>query len=344
MATLTAMGPGSPHAVLWRGARIAIRTPADTWIYSCDSTPPCELVPTSDSRGQAPAARWGHTASWSASNAVVICGGRISTGIGYEDNMDVFLRADLKEVGGTWSRVQVSGAVPSGRRRSSSVISGSDLLVFGGYNGNFLNDLAYLRLPPPGRSPTADSADHVGKGEPWREDDKALLESLLPCYAMLPPGLVRECLTHLQSSVGGANDLQWKVEAVRGGFNDIPAVQNLIEMGFPETKVFAAYSKLLCASDDGTVEDVGALIDLTYTLDTSEMDALLQQLRRRHGSGTRDRDGQDGHINPGQASRRRSVANEQSCCFCSSETSSWRACSKNCASASSPWNPVMMPS
>ena len=36
---------------------------------------------------------------------------------------------------------------PSARRRHASLIVGGCLLVFGGYNGKYLNDFSYVNLP-----------------------------------------------------------------------------------------------------------------------------------------------------------------------------------------------------
>jgi hypothetical protein len=43
-----------------------------------------------------------------------------------------------------WNEIKLKGPLPKPRRRHSSVFIGSSLMMFGGFDGNFYNDLYIL--------------------------------------------------------------------------------------------------------------------------------------------------------------------------------------------------------
>jgi hypothetical protein len=42
--------------------------------------------------------------------------------------------------------MKITGECPKARRRHSTVLLGSCLLIFGGFNGDYFNDLHYISL------------------------------------------------------------------------------------------------------------------------------------------------------------------------------------------------------
>ncbi len=42
--------------------------------------------------------------------------------------------------------LKVSGEIPKARRRHSAIFVGSCMIVFGGFNGEYFNDLSYINV------------------------------------------------------------------------------------------------------------------------------------------------------------------------------------------------------
>lgn len=82
--------------------------------------------------------RWGHSSAVH-DGKIYIFGGRFSS-----DLNDV-LAADIAK--NTMTTLKVSSAdVPKARRRHSACFIGSNMLVFGGFNGYYFNDLHYINV------------------------------------------------------------------------------------------------------------------------------------------------------------------------------------------------------
>jgi hypothetical protein len=81
--------------------------------------------------------RWGHT-SVVLAGKVYIFGGRFSS-----DLQDILVLDPEQE---TLRTMKVHGDVPKPRRRHSACFIGSSLLIFGGFNGQYFNDLNYINV------------------------------------------------------------------------------------------------------------------------------------------------------------------------------------------------------
>ena len=46
---------------------------------------------------------------------------------------------------------KISGELPKARRRHSACFLGSSMLIFGGFNGDYFNDLHYINITSPKR-------------------------------------------------------------------------------------------------------------------------------------------------------------------------------------------------
>lgn len=79
--------------------------------------------------------RWGHTSSL-YNNQIFVFGGRFSS-----DLQDIIVIDPSKS---TLRTLKVMGELPRARRRHSSNFIGSCLIVFGGFNGEYFNDLHYI--------------------------------------------------------------------------------------------------------------------------------------------------------------------------------------------------------
>ena len=84
-----------------------------------------------------PSSRWGHTGSV-YQDKMYILGGRNENDI---SDLFVFDPETLK-----WSVIIISGRIPTPRRRHSAVFIASSLVMFGGFDGAFFNDLYALHL------------------------------------------------------------------------------------------------------------------------------------------------------------------------------------------------------
>lgn len=81
--------------------------------------------------------RWGHT-SITYDNKIYVFGGRFCN-----DLNDVLLLDPQKD---QITTLKVSGDVPKARRRHSACFLGSNMLIFGGFNGEYFNDLHYINV------------------------------------------------------------------------------------------------------------------------------------------------------------------------------------------------------
>ena len=84
-----------------------------------------------------PSSRWGHTACV-YQDQIYIHGGRNENDIA---DLHVF-DPNLKK----WSRLALKERLPKPRRRASAVFIASSLIMFGGFDGEFYNDLHALHL------------------------------------------------------------------------------------------------------------------------------------------------------------------------------------------------------
>jgi N-acetylneuraminic acid mutarotase len=79
-----------------------------------------------------PSTRWGHAAS-TYNGKLYIVGGR--------NDQDVIDIHEFSPETMTWKELEINGPLPKPRRRHSAVFVSGSLLMFGGFDGNFYNDL-----------------------------------------------------------------------------------------------------------------------------------------------------------------------------------------------------------
>jgi len=86
----------------------------------------------SNSKGDIPSRRWGHTANV-FKNEIYIFGGRNESDVNdlYKYNIEM----------NEWNQIHFQGVLPIARRRHSSVFVSSAFVVFGGFDGSFYNDM-----------------------------------------------------------------------------------------------------------------------------------------------------------------------------------------------------------
>ncbi len=85
----------------------------------------------------APSTRWGHT-STVYQDKMYVLGGRNEQDI---SDLFVFDPETMK-----WSEITFLNRIPKPRRRHSAVFISSSLIMFGGFDGEFFNDLHALHL------------------------------------------------------------------------------------------------------------------------------------------------------------------------------------------------------
>jgi N-acetylneuraminic acid mutarotase len=81
--------------------------------------------------------RWGHT-STVYQDKICVFGGRFCN-----DLNDILIIDPSKDL---VTLLNVSGEVPKPRRRHSSCFLGNSMLIFGGFNGEYFNDLYYISV------------------------------------------------------------------------------------------------------------------------------------------------------------------------------------------------------
>ena len=84
--------------------------------------------------------RWGQTVEF-YEGKIYIFGGRINS---TTDDSELI---EYDCLTGELMMLNTLGKIPVPRRRHASVLVGNCMLVFGGYNGRYFNDFAFLRLP-----------------------------------------------------------------------------------------------------------------------------------------------------------------------------------------------------
>jgi N-acetylneuraminic acid mutarotase len=97
----------------------------------------CTKVPVSETT---PSTRWGHAAA-AANGKLYILGGRNE-----QDIIDLH-EFDLEK--SKWKPVDIISPVPKARRRHSCLLVSGALVMFGGFDGSFYNDLNILDLTRP---------------------------------------------------------------------------------------------------------------------------------------------------------------------------------------------------
>ena len=112
--------------------------------------------------------RWGHS-STSFGDKIYIFGGRFST-----DLNDLLIYDTVKE---TLKILKVSqDSLPKPRRRPSTSFVGSSLLMFGGFNSEYYNDLHYINVGEnPIKPKNLSSSDYTKKSK------IVYIESLVKC-------------------------------------------------------------------------------------------------------------------------------------------------------------------
>lgn len=81
--------------------------------------------------------RWGHTASV-YEDKIYVFGGRFCN-----DLNDILVLDPSKD---QITNLKVQGELPKARRRHSACFLGSCMLTFGGFNGEYFNDLNYIKI------------------------------------------------------------------------------------------------------------------------------------------------------------------------------------------------------
>jgi hypothetical protein len=86
--------------------------------------------------------RWGHT-STVYDDKIYVFGGRFCN-----DLNDILVLDPQKD---QITTAKISGDIPRARRRHSACFLGSSMLIFGGFNGEYFNDLHYINFTTPRR-------------------------------------------------------------------------------------------------------------------------------------------------------------------------------------------------
>ena len=81
--------------------------------------------------------RWGHTSAV-YEDKIYVFGGRFCN-----DLNDILVLDPAKD---QITTLKVQGDLPKARRRHSACFLGSSMLIFGGFNGEYFNDLYYINI------------------------------------------------------------------------------------------------------------------------------------------------------------------------------------------------------
>lgn len=81
--------------------------------------------------------RWGHTSAV-YEDKIYVYGGRFCN-----DLSDILVLDPEKD---QITNLKVYGEAPKARRRHSACFLGSSMLIFGGFNGEYFNDLHYIKI------------------------------------------------------------------------------------------------------------------------------------------------------------------------------------------------------
>lgn len=113
-------------------------------VFSLDLTPlikdgDMERVEWKDRKpiGSAFLTRWGHSSAV-YDNKIYIFGGRFS------NDLNDLLVLDIQK--NTIKALKISAELPKARRRHSACFIGSCMIIFGGFNGEYYNDLNYINV------------------------------------------------------------------------------------------------------------------------------------------------------------------------------------------------------
>eukprot|EP00962_Isochrysis_galbana_P026846 scaffold8366_cov121-Isochrysis_galbana.AAC.8 len=105
--------------------------------------------------GSWPAPRHGHSAVISLERGwMVLFGGNMF------DPVNHLFRYDIGK--SEWAQLKLPGAPSKREGHSATMTCSGQMVVFGGYNGTFLNDVHVLSLPPP-------AANAIDDGLAWRQ-------------------------------------------------------------------------------------------------------------------------------------------------------------------------------
>lgn len=139
----------SLHTAVWTGSEMIVwgGTSNTTWYADGGRYSPVANSWTAVPSSGAPAARVWHTAVWTGSEMIIWGGDCFSSTWVYLNDGG---RYDL--TANSWTAVPTNGA-PAARASHTGVWTGSEMIVWGGYNGSYLNDGA--RYNPAGDSWTA---------------------------------------------------------------------------------------------------------------------------------------------------------------------------------------------
>ena len=85
-----------------------------------------------------PTTRWGHAAAVMDDDKLLILGGRNE-----EDINDIYC---FNNTTMSWKKIEVGHPIPKPRRRLSCILVSKSLVMFGGFDGNFFNDLHSLDM------------------------------------------------------------------------------------------------------------------------------------------------------------------------------------------------------
>ncbi len=87
--------------------------------------------------GSAFLTRWGHS-SVTHNNKIYIFGGRFS------NDLNDLIMIDISK--NIMKSLKITQEIPKARRRHSAVFLGSCMIIFGGFNGDYFNDMHYINL------------------------------------------------------------------------------------------------------------------------------------------------------------------------------------------------------
>ena len=105
--------------------------------FLVDSSKPilCTKVVVS---GNVPSTRWGHAAAVMDENKLFILGGRND-----QDVSDInYFNIETQQ----WHQVEISHPIPKPRRRHSCIFVSNSIVMFGGFDGEFYNDINVMDL------------------------------------------------------------------------------------------------------------------------------------------------------------------------------------------------------
>lgn len=171
--------------------------------------------------------RWGHSCNV-FQGKIYICAGRISL---TNDSNELF---EFDPATNVLREVSVSTAnMPKPRRRHASTMLGHSLLIFGGYDGDYLKDFNFITLdenttvPQITRAPATSTEVGISK---INESNPANDLTLLIKKDNLVVGMMRSCRRQLENNEYFRNLLSYHKEAVLN--IDLPHFSNLMAFSY----------------------------------------------------------------------------------------------------------------